>query len=116
MSEPPIDSPETLPDWVFPWPRLEPDWTRAALLVVDMQNYCCNPGAGLGPMLAERHPDVAAYTASRLEILIPTAARLIAAFRQADRAGRVHAPRAAPRRRKRHDRPATPAGQSTLSS
>ena len=52
MSEPPIDSPETLPGWVFPWPRLEPDWARAALLVVDMQNYCCNPGAGLGPMLA----------------------------------------------------------------
>jgi len=55
------------------------------LLVVDMQNYCCNPGAGLGPMLAERNPDVAAYTASRLETVIPTAARLVEAFRRAER-------------------------------
>lgn len=85
MSEPPIDSPETLPDWVFPWPRLEADWSRAALLVVDMQNYCCNPGAGLGPMLAERHPDVAAYTTTRLETVIPAASRLVEAFRRAGR-------------------------------
>jgi nicotinamidase-related amidase len=85
VSEPPIDSPETLPDWVFPWPRLEADWSRAALLVVDMQNYCCNPGAGLGPMLAQRHPDVAAYTTSRLETVIPAASRLVEAFRRAGR-------------------------------
>ena len=70
---------------MFPWPRLEPDWDRAALLVVDMQNYCCNPDTGLGPMLAERHPEVATYTALRLEIVIPTAARLIEAFRRTGR-------------------------------
>jgi biuret amidohydrolase len=81
----PIDSPATLLDWVFPWPRLDPDWGHAALLVVDMQNYCCNPGAGLGPMLAEHHPEVAAYTTARLETVIPTAARLVEAFRRAER-------------------------------
>ena len=70
---------------MFPWPRLEPHWDRAALLVVDMQNYCCNPGAGLGPMLAARHPEVATYTALRLEIVISTAARLIEAFRRTGR-------------------------------
>ena len=83
---PPIDSPETLPGWHFPWPRLEPDWTRAALLVVDMQNYGCNPGVGLGPMLAERHPEIAAYYLPRLaDTVIPTTRRLLEAFRAAGR-------------------------------
>ena len=44
----------------MPWPRFEVDWKRAALVVVDMQNYGCNPEAGLGPMLSERHPEIAA--------------------------------------------------------
>jgi nicotinamidase-related amidase len=83
---PPIDSPETLPGWHFPWPRLELDWTRAALLVVDMQNYGCNPEVGLGPMLAERYPEIAAYYLPRLaDTVIPTTRRLIEGFRAAGR-------------------------------
>ena len=57
MSDPPpIDSPETLPDWVFPWPAFEVDWRRAALLVIDIQNYGCNPAVGLGPVLTGHYP------------------------------------------------------------
>ena len=50
-----------------------------------MQNYCCNRDAGLGPMLVEHHPEVAAYVASRLETVLPAATRLVDAFRQAGR-------------------------------
>ena len=48
---PPIDSPETFAGWHMPWPAFEVDWQRAALVLIDMQNYGCNPEAGLGPML-----------------------------------------------------------------
>ena len=40
---PPIDSPETFAGWHMPWPAFEVDWQRAALVLVDMQNYGCNP-------------------------------------------------------------------------
>ena len=83
---PPIDSPLTLEDWVFPWPALDVDWERAALLVVDMQNYGCNPDAGLGPMLRDRHPRIAGYYLPRLaDTVIPNVTRLVAAFRLAGR-------------------------------
>jgi nicotinamidase-related amidase len=83
---PPIDSPETLPGWHFPWPRLELDWSRAALVVIDMQNYGCNPEAGLGPMLAERHPEIAAYYLPRITgTAVPATRRLLDAFRAAGR-------------------------------
>ena len=82
----PIDSPVTLPDWHFPWPALEVDWERSALLVIDMQNYGCNPTVGLGPMLTERHPRTAAYYLPRLtETVIPNVTRLVSAFRDAGR-------------------------------
>ena len=82
----PIDSPVTLPDWHFPWPAGEVDWERSALLVIDMQNYGCNPDVGLGPMLTERHPRTASYYLPRLtETVIPNVARLVAAFRLAGR-------------------------------
>ena len=83
---PPIDSPATLAAWHFPWPAFEVDWSRAALLVVDMQNYGCNPDAGIGPMLSQRYPDTARYYLPRLaETVIPNVERLVAAFRRAGR-------------------------------
>ena len=45
----PIDSPETLEDWHFPWPACEVDWERSALLVIDMQNdLLAVPVTGIG--------------------------------------------------------------------
>jgi nicotinamidase-related amidase len=83
---PPIDSPETFAGWHMPWPAFEVDWRRAALVVIDMQNYGCNPDAGLGPMLAEHHPDVARYYLTRVtETVVPNARRLLAGFRAAGR-------------------------------
>ena len=49
---PPIDSPETLPGWHMPWPGFTIDWRRAALVLVDLQNYGCNPKVGVAAMLA----------------------------------------------------------------
>jgi nicotinamidase-related amidase len=85
MSElPPVDSPETFAGWHMPWPQFEVDWQRAALLVVDMQNYGCNPDAGLGPMLSERHPEIAGYYLPRVtETVVPNARRLLEGFRAA---------------------------------
>jgi biuret amidohydrolase len=87
MSElPPVDSPETFAGWHMPWPQFEVDWKRAALLVVDMQNYGCSADAGLGPMLTERHPEIAAYYLPRVtDTVVPNARRLLEAFRAADR-------------------------------
>lgn len=83
---PPIDSPATLGDWHFPWPTFDVDWPRAALLVIDMQNYGCNPEAGIGSMLLQRYPATARYYLPRLsETVIPNAERLVAAFRAAGR-------------------------------
>jgi nicotinamidase-related amidase len=83
---PPIDSPETFAGWHMPWPQFEVDWKRAALLVIDMQNYGCNPEAGLGPMLSERHPEIAGYYLPRVtNTVVPNAQRLLEGFRAADR-------------------------------
>src|SRR5688572_30543906 len=85
MSElPPIDSPETFTGWHMPWPRFEVDWKRAALILVDMQNYGCNPEAGLSPMLSERYPEVARYYLPRVtQTAVPNAQRLLEGFRAA---------------------------------
>jgi nicotinamidase-related amidase len=81
---PPIDSPTTLPGWHMPWPDFAIDWSRSALLLVDLQNYGCNPRVGVAAMLAERYPDIARYYVPRLvEVVIPNARRLLAAFRGA---------------------------------
>ena len=56
-----MDSPESLPDWIMPWPAFEVDWTRTALLVIDYQNYSANPECGLTRMISERYRDVARY-------------------------------------------------------
>lgn len=77
-----IDSPGTLPDWPMPWPSFEVDWRRAGLLLVDLQNYGCNPAMGIAAMLAERYPAIAAYYLPRLSgTVIPAARRLLGAFR-----------------------------------
>ena len=46
--QPPIDSPDTLPGWVFPWPRFEVDWSRSetALIARDwhrIERYALTP-------------------------------------------------------------------------
>jgi nicotinamidase-related amidase len=85
-SPPPIDSPDNFPGWHMPWPSFAVEWSRAALLVIDMQNYGCNPDAGVAQMLALRHPEIARYYVPRLvETVIPTTRRLLAAFRDAHR-------------------------------
>jgi len=81
-----IDSPQTLPDWPMPWPAFEVDWTRAALIVIDYQNYSSNPEAGLARMFIEKYPSVAAYYIPRItEVTIPNTCRLLDAFRAAGR-------------------------------
>ena len=82
----PIDSPETLPNWVFPWPAFDVDWQKAALLIIDIQNYCANPKVGLGKMLRECSPEIAGPYLKRIsEIMIPNTRRLLDAFRAAGR-------------------------------
>lgn len=81
-----IDSPQTLAGWPIPWPEFDIDWTRAALIVIDYQNYSANPNAGLVTMFAEQFPDIAAYYTPRItNITIPNTRRLIEAFRAAER-------------------------------
>src|SRR6187455_3328598 len=83
---PPIDSPETFPGWHSPWPRFEVDWSRAALVVIDLQNYGCNPDGGLGPMLTEQFPEIARYYLPRVtETVVPNTLRLLEGFRAAGR-------------------------------
>ena len=83
---PPIDSPETFPGWHAPWPRFDVDWTRAALVVVDVQNYGCNVDAGLGPMLSVHYPEIARYYLPRVtQTVVPNALRLLEGFRTAGR-------------------------------
>jgi nicotinamidase-related amidase len=51
-----------------------------------MQNYGCNPDSGLGPMLSERHPEIAGYYLPRVtETVVPNARRLLESFRAAGR-------------------------------
>jgi nicotinamidase-related amidase len=82
----PIDSPETLPGWHMPWPSFEVDWKKSALIVIDMQNYGCNPDAGVAQMLSLRYPEIAGYYVPRLmDTVIPNAKRLLTSFRRAGR-------------------------------
>ena len=77
-----IDSPETFADWHMPWPDFAVDWRSTALLVVDMQNYGCNPAVGVAQMLRQKYPAIADYYVDRLvRTVIPNARRLLAAFR-----------------------------------
>ncbi|MBL8688603.1 MAG: cysteine hydrolase [Rhodospirillaceae bacterium] len=86
MTDAKIDSPATLPGWHMPWPSFEIDWKKAALVVIDMQNYGCNPDAGVAQMLSLRYPEIAGYYVPRLtETAIPNAKKLLTAFRRAGR-------------------------------
>ena len=86
MSQRSVDSPSTLPDWVFPWPAFDMDFGRCALIVIDYQNYSVNPACGLTRLVIERHPDIARYYVPRIrEVTIPNTARLMRAFREAGR-------------------------------
>src|SRR4249919_517512 len=70
----------------MPWPAFEVDWQRAALVVIDMQNYGCNSEVGLMPMLSERFPEIARYYLPRVtETVVPNARRLLDGFRAAAR-------------------------------
>ena len=81
-----IDSPETLQDWVFPWPTFDINWDRTALCVIDIQNYLANTNSGLIEMLNNRIPETGDYYEHRVqEIMIPNARRLIDAFRKHNR-------------------------------
>ena len=79
----PIDSPDSLPDWIMPWPAFNVDWARAGLMVIDYQNYSSNPNCGITPVLVEQHPKVANYYVPRIRDTIASTRRLLAAFRQA---------------------------------
>jgi nicotinamidase-related amidase len=77
-----IDSPETLPQWVFPWPTFDVNWSRTGLLVIDIQNYLANTRSGLTEMLKDRLPDVGEYYDNRSQVvMIPSTRRLIDSFR-----------------------------------
>jgi nicotinamidase-related amidase len=77
-----IDSPETLQQWVFPWPTFDVNWSRTGLLVIDIQNYLANPKSGLTEMLKDRLPDVGEYYDNRSQfVMIPNTRRLIDSFR-----------------------------------
>ena len=83
---PPVDSRETFGGWHMPWPDFEVDWKRAALVVIDMQNYGCNPEVGLTQMLSQRYPEIARYYLPRLtEFAVPNARLLLEGFRAAGR-------------------------------
>jgi nicotinamidase-related amidase len=85
-SLPPIESPETFAGWHMPWPTFEVDWTHAALIVVDLQNYGCNPDVGLPQMLSQRYPEITRYYVPRVtETVVPNTRRLLEGFRAARR-------------------------------
>jgi nicotinamidase-related amidase len=82
----PIDSPQTLPNWVLPWPSFEVDWNHAGLLIIDYQNYSSDPESGFARMLVDKFPEVAAYYIPRLtQVTIPNTRRLLDAFRKCER-------------------------------
>lgn len=85
MSDAPIDSPDTLPDWIMPWPTFDVDWSKAGLLVIDYQNYSSNPECGFTKMLIDCYPDVSEYYVPRIRNTVANAKRLLDAFRQAGR-------------------------------
>ena len=70
----------------MPWPELTIDWSKAALVMIDCQNYACNSTCGLEQMIIEQHPQVASYYVPRLsQVTLPNMRRLLAAFRDSHR-------------------------------
>lgn len=70
MSSRPVDAPDSLPDWIMPWPAFEVDWARAAWMIIDFQSYSSNPDCGitpvLGPKTSQLSPD---YVGTAREIV-----------------------------------------------
>ena len=85
MSHVPVDSPNSFPGWIMPWPSFDVDWKRAGLMIIDMQNYSSNTSCGITQMLIERYPEVAEYYVPRIREAVGCAARLLNEFRQAGR-------------------------------
>lgn len=85
MTIAPIDSPDTFPAWFMPWPAFDVNWSRTGLLVIDFQNYGCNPDCGVAQMLLEQHPEVASYYVPRIRETIASSRRLLDAFRETGR-------------------------------
>ena len=84
MSNARIDSPDSLPGWIMPWPSFDVDWARVALIVIDYQNYSSNPECGIAQMLSERYPEVAQYYVPRIRETISNSRRLLEAFRESN--------------------------------
>ncbi len=81
MSNSVVDSPDSLPGWIMPWPSFDVDWAKTGLLVIDYQNYSSNAKCGVARMLVERFPDVASYYIPRIRDTIANTRRLLDAFR-----------------------------------
>ena len=80
-----IDSPESFSDWIMPWPTFEVDWGKAALMLIDYQNYSSNPDCGITQMLVEQHPQVAKYYVPRIIETVANTKKLLDAFRETKR-------------------------------
>ena len=85
MSDSRVDSPDSLPGWVMPWPSFDVDWTRTGLMIIDLQNYSSNPECGVTQMIVERYPGVAQYYVPRIREVVSNARQLLDAFRRLKR-------------------------------
>ena len=85
MSDTLVDSPDSLPGWIMPWPSFDVNWTQTSLIIIDYQNYSSNPECGVTRMITERHPDVARYYVPRIRETVSNTRRLLQAFRQSNR-------------------------------
>lgn len=68
------------------WPPIVADFPlpagRTALVLVDLQVFTCDPGAGWGPVLGRSYRALADYYYGRLgEVVLPNARRLLDGFR-----------------------------------
>src|SRR6476620_10625298 len=71
-------------EWPFPSIDIDARLETTALLVVDMQQFDVSRSHGVGPTMFERAPALATYYFDRVEqLVIPSIARLLAAFRAA---------------------------------
>ena len=85
MSDSVVDSPDSLPGWIMPWPSFDVDWAKTGLLVIDYQNYSSNVKCGVARMLVERFPEVAGYYIPRIRDTVANTRRLLDAFRYLNR-------------------------------
>ena len=69
----------------MPWPAFDVDWSHAALIIIDLQNYSSNPECGLTQMLVERYPSVAQYYIPRISEVTGNTRRLLDEFRRLKR-------------------------------